>query len=79
MYSYVKLNFEVGLLFAYFDLWSSSAVFWHFIFTLLYKGKKGPKMKMASNKKNAKKQTHFQIQFFMKIHVTSFDFGHFLL
>ena len=32
---------------------------------------------MASNKKNARKQTHSKIQFYIGIHVTSFDFGHF--
>ena len=28
--------------------------------------------------KNARKQTHFKIQFYIGIHVTSFDFDHFL-
>ena len=33
--------------------------------------------KIASNKKNIRKPTHFKIQFYIKIYVTSFDFGHF--
>ena len=64
----------------YFNFADFRANFGHF--SLVKKGKyKMPnkQQKMASNKKNARKQTHSKIQFYMGIHVTSFDFGHFLL
>ena len=64
----------------YFNFVDFRAYFGHF--SHVKKGKyKMPKkqQKMASNQKNARKQTHSKIQFYMGICVTSFDFVHFLL
>ena len=57
-----------------------SGLFWPF--SHVKKGKyKMPKkqQKMASIEKNARKQTHSKIQFYIGMCVTSFDFVHFLL